>query len=245
MTTLDLLYIALIAAVMIIDHFVLWRTFLRRSQHDPVRARVMLWISWMTMLWVLTIVGLVLWVREHRNWSTIGFALPNGLRLLGVIGLVLAVALIQWRSIIKIMHSSHEKRARIRESFRSLAAMLPHSRSDLRVFIPLSLTAGFCEEFLFRGYLLWAFQPAFGLWGAAFLSVMAFAGGHSYQGLKGVSSAGIVGVLLTVIVLGFGSLWPAIALHALFDIAGGLTACLILREDSMSNDASASCDASA
>jgi uncharacterized protein len=244
MTTPDLLYIALIAAVMIIDHFVLWRRFVRRSQHDPVRARVRLWMSWMTMLWILTIVGLVLWVREHRNWSTIRIALPHGLRLLGAIGLVLAVALIQGRSIIKIMHSSHEKRARIRGTFRSLAAVLPHSGSDLRVFMPLSVTAGFCEEFLFRGYLLWAFQLALGLWGAVVLSAMAFAAGHAYQGVKGVSSAGIVGALLSMIVLGFDSLWPAIALHSLFDIAGGLTAWLTLREDGMCKSAITSCDSS-
>lgn len=73
---------------------------------------------------------------------------------------------------------------------------------------------------------------------------MAFAAGHAYQGVKGVSSAGIVGALLSMIVLGFDSLWPAIALHSLFDIAGGLTAWLTLREDGMCKSAITSCDSS-
>lgn len=243
MTTPDLLYIALIAVILVLDHFVLWRTFLRRSQHDPVRARVTLWTSWMAMLWILTIVGLVLWVKEHRIWGSIGFALPHEWRLLGAIGLVLTVGLIQALSVNRI-NGSHSRRVRLRDRFGSLAAMLPHSSSDLRVFIPLSVTAGFCEEFIFRGYLLWAFQTALGLWGAAVLSVMLFAAGHAYQGAKGVASAGIFGALLTLVVLGFGSLWPAIALHALVDIGGGLTAWLSFRETQISEGEVAACDAS-
>jgi membrane protease YdiL (CAAX protease family) len=43
-------------------------------------------------------------------------------------------------------------------------------------------------------------------------------------------STGIVGTLLTLVVLIFGSLWPAIALHALVDIGSGLVAWLALRQ---------------
>ncbi|MCI0376926.1 MAG: CPBP family intramembrane metalloprotease [Gemmataceae bacterium] len=39
----------------------------------------------------------------------------------------------------------------------------------------VSLTAGFCEEFLFRGYFIWVFAPWLGWWGAAALSVLIFA----------------------------------------------------------------------
>ena len=42
-TTLDLLYLAFIAALLLVDHFVLWPTFLRRSQADSSRARLWLW----------------------------------------------------------------------------------------------------------------------------------------------------------------------------------------------------------
>ena len=234
MTTLDLLYIAFVAVTLLLDHFVLWRTFLRRAQHDPARARLKLWCGWMAMLWMLAVVGLVLWVREHRIWRPVGFALPHGWRLLGAIGLVLAIGLIQARSVGRLARASHSERARLREKFGSLAAMLPHSGSDLRVFIPLSITAGFCEEFIFRGYLVWAFRTVLGLWGAAGLSVLAFAAGHAYQGVKGVASAAILGALLTLVVLGFGSLWPAIALHALVDITGGLTAWLGFRDTHIS-----------
>ena len=53
---------------------------------------------------------------------------------------------------------------------------------------------------------------------------------HVHQGVKGILSTGIVGAFLTLVVLIFGSLWPAIALHALIDIGSGLVAWLALRQ---------------
>jgi len=94
--------------------------------------------------------------------------------------------------------------------------------------LTLSLSAGFCEEFIFRGYLIWVFQPVFGLWGAAAFSIFAFAMAHAYQGAKGILGTGAVGFLLTLVVLISGSLLPAIALHALVDIGQGLIAWLVL-----------------
>jgi membrane protease YdiL (CAAX protease family) len=88
----------------------------------------------------------------------------------------------------------------------------------------VSLTAGFCEEFLFRGYLIWVFSPWLGWWGAAALSLTFFATGHAYQGWNGVLRTGIVGGLFTLVVAISGSLWPAIALHALHDLGGGIMA---------------------
>jgi membrane protease YdiL (CAAX protease family) len=96
--------------------------------------------------------------------------------------------------------------------------------------VAVSLSAGVCEEFIFRGYLIWAFQPMFGLWGAAVFSVVVFAAAHAYQGAKGVLSTGVVGSLFTLVVLVFGSLLPAMVLHALVDIGGGLVAWLALRK---------------
>lgn len=111
------------------------------------------------------------------------------------------------------------------------AKMAPHTRSELGWFVALSLSAGICEEFIFRAYLIWAFQSLLGLGGAAALSIAVFAAAHAYQGARGVIGTGVVGVLLTLVVLISGSLLPAIVLHALIDIGQGFAAWLVLRED--------------
>ncbi len=100
----------------------------------------------------------------------------------------------------------------------------------------VSLTAGFCEEFLYRGYFVWVISPWLGWWGAAALSVPFFAIGHAYQGWNGVLRTGMVGAFFMLVVAIFGSLWPAIALHALIDLGQGMMAWLVLREGSARGD---------
>ena len=108
---------------------------------------------------------------------------------------------------------------------------MPQTRAELYWFGGVSLTAGFCEEFLFRGSFIWVFAPWLGWWGAAALSLVFFAAGHAYQGWNGVLRTGIVGAIFTLVVAIFDSLWPAIALHALMDLGRGMIAWLALREE--------------
>jgi uncharacterized protein len=94
--------------------------------------------------------------------------------------------------------------------------------------VAVSLTAGICEEVLFRGDFIWSFEPWLGWWGAAGLSLPFFAAAHAYQGLNGAIRCAIVGAVLTLVVAIFGSLLPAIALHAVIDIGSGTIAWLAL-----------------
>ena len=228
MTTFDLLYLALIAVLLLIDHFVLWPTFLRRSQDDSSRARLWLWSAWMIMLWTLVAGGFALWLLEARAWESLRFIIPHGWRLWVATGLVLALAVAYARPGLRIVRRKRPRRVKMAGPH--VERLVPRTRSELGCWMATSLSAGFCEEFIFRGYLIWVFQSLLGLWGAAALSVVVFALAHAYQGVQGILSTGIVGGLLTLIVLIFGSLWPAIALHALIDIGSGLVAWLALRQ---------------
>jgi membrane protease YdiL (CAAX protease family) len=226
-TTADLLYLALIAIGLVVDHFVLWPAFLRRSQTGPSHARLWLWSSWMILLWTLVATGVALWLFEARTWEALRFVIPHGWRLWSTLGLVLALAITNARTVVRITRSSRSRRVKMGNPHAE--KLSPHTRSELGWWVALSLSAGFCEEFIFRGYLIWALQPMLGLWGAAAFSVVAFAMAHTYQGVKGILGTGIVGSLLTLVVLISGSLLPAIALHALIDIGQGLVAWLVFR----------------
>ena len=81
-----------------------------------------------------------------------------------------------------------------------------------------------------RGHFISVFAPWLGWWGAAALSLVGFAIAHIYQGWNGVLRVGIVGAGFTLAVAIFDWLWPAIALHALIDVANGMMAWLTLRE---------------
>jgi membrane protease YdiL (CAAX protease family) len=228
MKTADLLFLALIAVLLSLDHFVLWPAFLRQSQTDPGRARRWLWSAWMIMLWALAAAGVALWLFGARAWESLRLIPPSGWRLWVATGLVLALAIHYARTVIRIARRKGPTRVSMGNTHAERLA--PHTRAELGWWLALSLSAGFCEEFIFRGYLIWAFQPIIGLGGAAALSVVVFAAAHAYQGAKSALATGVVASVFTAVVLIFGSLWPAIALHALTDIGQGLVAWLALRK---------------
>jgi uncharacterized protein len=67
-------------------------------------------------------------------------------------------------------------------------------------------------------------------------SLAIFGIAHAYQGWSGVIRTGIFGALYTLAVWGFGSLWPAIALHALVDLGAGVITWVALRGEATSSD---------
>ena len=230
MTAADWCYSGLIASWLIVDHFVTWPAFLRRSQIDAPSARLRLWAAWMTLLWTLTVIGIAIWLWDNRACDALGLSLPRGWRLWGSVILIVGFTVLQALMALKIVRIAGPK-PKIRAQLGELAKMLPHSQNELGWFVAVSVTAGICEEFLFRGYLIWAFTPALGWSGAAVLSLLAFAAAHAYQGRAGVVRAAIAGALLTLLVVVSGSLFPAMVLHALIDVGSGVIAWLVLRDE--------------
>ena len=237
-TALDLLFVILIAVVWpLFDYLVLWPAFLRRVQTGPARARKWIWAVTIAEQWALVAAGIALWWSNERDWASLGLLLPEGWRLWGSVGLVLLLAAFQARTASRVARSPRAQ-ASVRKQLGTLAALLPHARAELGWFVALSLTAGFCEEFLFRGYFIWAFEAWLGWWGAAALSALFFAILHAYQGLNGVIRSGIIGVLLTLAVAVFRSLLPAIELHAVVDIGSGTIVWLAVRGESVDGNVS-------
>jgi len=121
----------------------------------------------------------------------------------------------------------------MRERFKNAGArrIIPQTTREFGWFLAVSLTAGVCEEFLYRGYVIWALSPWLSWWGAAALSALAFGLLHTYQGRKGVIVVALLGVIMTLVVAATRSLIPAIALHALMDAGNGLVFWIALREE--------------
>lgn len=112
--------------------------------------------------------------------------------------------------------------AGIRES-EFVAYLMPRTRAEKVAFVGLALTAGICEELVFRGYLIPALSRATGsLLAAAILSSAVFGVLHAYQRPAGAARAAVLGALLAAPLLATGSILPAIAAHAIIDLLSGL-----------------------
>jgi membrane protease YdiL (CAAX protease family) len=220
---------AVVLTMIACDHFVLWRTFLKESPLDATKARHTLWLRGALLMWAASGLVLGLWITTGVPMSSVGLGLPEGWRLWAPLALGGAVVALQVNSAIKLTRLAAPSE-KLRGQLSSVAPITPRTASELPAFFGVSLTAGFCEEVLFRGFLIWVLQPVVGLWIAVALAALLFGAVHAYQGVAGVIRTGLFGLLFTAIVLLTRSLWPAIVLHAAVDAMGGVIAWLVLRD---------------
>ncbi|MBZ5696872.1 MAG: CPBP family intramembrane metalloprotease [Acidobacteriia bacterium] len=90
-------------------------------------------------------------------------------------------------------------------------------------FLGLAMTAGFCEEILFRGYLQRQFLALTGrIEVAVALQAVVFGMAHTYQGWKGAVTIGVYGALFGVLAVVRKSLRPGMMQHAFQDSLAGI-----------------------
>lgn len=106
---------------------------------------------------------------------------------------------------------------------RGIRELVPRSVLELCFWIPLSATAGFCEEFLFRGYLQEQCRRLTGSTAAAiFLQALLFGAGHGYQGWTLMTTIVFIGLLFGIVASWRKSLAPTMITHGLADAIGGV-----------------------
>jgi len=99
--------------------------------------------------------------------------------------------------------------------------LLPQGILESLAWIPLALSAGFCEELAFRGYLQKQFQAITGsaAW-AVLIQAIVFGVGHLYEGVGSVGRITLFGVLFGLFAVWRKSLRPGMIAHAWSDIFG-------------------------
>jgi uncharacterized protein len=137
-----------------------------------------------------------------------------------VLGVVLAFTV---GSLLQafLMRRNLKLRQKMLGAFKRLAFILPVTREERAWFAIVSVTAGVCEEVLYRGFLIRYLSDSpwhAGLWLALGISSIAFGMAHSYQGWTGILGTAALGALMAVIFVVTGSLWLPIALHAILDL---------------------------
>ncbi len=107
------------------------------------------------------------------------------------------------------------------DSLKSLSFFLPATRTERRWFSFLCITAGICEETLFRGFLLHYLHVApfsLNLTLALLLSAIIFGLQHLYQGIAGAASTVVIGLLFGLLFLLTGNLLLPMLFHAAMDL---------------------------
>lgn len=186
----------------------------------------------MATQWGLTTALISGWRWAGRQVRDVGLRLPDSAAewwwtlLIG--GAVIGFIVQQAYSFAR----SPDADAQLRKQFElqpALQTVLPSTPREFRVYSGVVLTAGFCEEVLYCGYLLWYFQslvPGAVAIGAA---ILAFGVAHAYQGVRGIFATGLSGALAMTVYLLTEWLLAPIVVHATLDFVNGFTIYRVVR----------------
>jgi membrane protease YdiL (CAAX protease family) len=175
--------------------------------------RPQIYISSIISLWLLATIGLVAAVASGYTALLMGLHAPPAIPFIGwtLFGIAAAAALYLLTRWLDIKESP------------LLVELLPKTRTERIIFVFVAITAGFCEELVFRGFLIPSLTVVAGGGTVALLLSSALFGVlHSYQSWLGVLRAGALGALLAVPFLVSGSILPSMLSHTLIDIIGGV-----------------------
>lgn len=198
-----------------------WRRFLAR-RHEP-GARLELYRRAIAVSWGATALIAGAMVRAHLPPAAIGLALPSGASLPGATVVALLVGLFLLVLVAPV--STAARRETLVRAFGDASEILPRTRSERAWFVVVAFTAGFCEELLYRGFLIvfvHGYAPSLPSWGYVLVSAVPFGLAHGYQGKKGMVGTGLLGAFFAGLTLYTRSLWPAIVLHTLVDLRAAL-----------------------
>jgi membrane protease YdiL (CAAX protease family) len=169
--------------------------------------------------------GIVVWRSLDRGLTLPELGLGSrpwpGILASGIFGAVFIGGL-QWLNLRRIGKLEGEAP----ELLRKLASrLLPVSFLEYLPYAALAITAGICEEFIYRGFAIAAFSKlGLPLWAVVIASSVLFGLAHAYQGRGGILSTGVFGILLAIGRLALGSLLPVMMWHAGLDLAAGVAA---------------------
>jgi CAAX protease family protein len=199
-------------------------TLRMRAAQNPHRAAMYA----LTILWEWAVVAYIAWGAKRHGCSLrelIGGKWNNWKAFLKDIAVAAGFWLIALVVLGVTSLALHATKAS-----QNIRVLLPQSQLEIFLWILTSITAGVCEEIIFRGY----FQRQFSVWTGnvtlgVLLSAAAFGAGHIYQGWRSAMVILVYGLLFGILAEARQSLRPGMMTHMWHDGFAGLVGRLIVK----------------
>jgi membrane protease YdiL (CAAX protease family) len=182
--------------------------------------RLVLYASTIAFQWVA--VAIVAWRAWAHGFTAVqlGLTVPGRTRVLiaSIVGAAM-IATLQWLNLRRVGKVPVEARGALQPIAERI---LPQSTVELLPYLALAITAGLCEEFLYRGFAMAVLIHAgFQAWAVVLITAALFGLAHSYQGRGGMVMTLLVGLLLGTSRIVYEGLVPAIFWHSAVDVVAG------------------------
>ena len=156
--------------------------------------------------------GEISWLLPHP-W--VRYLVEALIAILVIMSVVLPVGIVTWKKLTK------RPRKYSSAALKSFSYFFPATWTERRWWVFVAITAGICEEIVFRGFLLHylhVFPWTLNLTLALLISSVIFGLNHLYQGAGGVAGTAIVGFLFGLLFLLTGDLLLPIIFHGAMDL---------------------------
>jgi len=202
----------------------------KQSVIAQLTKRVTLYRSTMLHLWVPVLILMILLFHTKISMHDIGlqwhWSLANQIAVGGLI-LIAGYFLLS----LKQLNGNTDNHQEVRKQIAYVQWIMPTTVSESRLFVlGVSITAGVCEELLFRGYLMHLLAEFMPTYGVVIVSSIAFGLPHIYQGPIHIIRTAILGVVMALIYLVTDSIIVPILLHSLLDMYSGAMAYIVLKK---------------
>ena len=132
--------------------------------------------------------------------------------------IIMAVLLIAFMIMIVLVKIDDKSYQKTKDGYKDVEFFMPKTKQEYHYTLIMSFTAGISEEIIFRGFLIYFFEPIIGILSSIILINVLFSLNHIWSGLKNMLGTMILGLILTAFYLLTGSILFAIVLHILVDI---------------------------
>lgn len=228
----DHLYIVLIGIFIPLQSAGGARQQLRSLEFDTRLRKALYWGN-SFFLWLLAGGALLIWWLADRPWSLLGFRRAENFWIMPALALAAFVVLYLAETISEL--TSAQSRQKAAEELRDNLRFLPETGEEFFHYLFLAISAGICEEIIYRGFFIRYFQVVFidmdpSGTVAILLPAVIFGVVHLYQGWEAVIKVSAMAILFGYVFIHTNSLWPLIAIHIGIDFLGGLLGWALLRK---------------
>lgn len=188
-------------------------------QKDIARIpKIQIYRETMTAQWMICGILLVAWVFSPFQWHelvSLDIVPTKDYDWTFIVGVLTGTAI-----LITVL-TIFGKKKDAQPTVGNIDFLLPETKKERWVFLGVAITAGICEELLFRGafvmftlHLPWSlsFQTI------AIIGAILFGIAHYYQGWKGMLGTAIFGYMMCKLYIATGSLLYPMLLHFVIDV---------------------------
>ena len=177
-----------------------------------------------TIVWLASmgLASIVVWLLTNRTLGMLGLGWETSWQAITALVAALFLSALLFLQVRGVRRDP-SMRAMARKTLEPVREYLPTTRTQIRLFRGVAISAGIGEEIYYRGFLLWYFSQFMSLPWAVVMSSALFGLAHVMHGVQATVRSTVMGFALAGLYLLSGVLWASMLLHTAVDLSSGET----------------------